>query len=96
MPGPPGQVKSDDAAARPSTTGGACLSYPRSVDQGTGSSGTAQGPERFLVCGRLEVLPRRRADRDMVLRYVASRTTGVHEPTTETTSWIIANGTELR
>ncbi len=38
------------------------------------------GPERFLVRGRLEQLPRRRADRDLVLRLVASRLMPVHEP----------------
>lgn len=40
-------------------------------------------PERFLVRGRLERLPRRRADRDLVISYLASRTLPVHQPVTE-------------
>lgn len=38
---------------------------------------------RFLVRGRLERLPRRRADRDLVLAWVASTVTSVHEPVRE-------------
>ena len=40
---------------------------------------------RFLLRGRLERLPRRRADRDLVLAWVASRVTSVHEPVSERT-----------
>lgn len=39
--------------------------------------------ERFLVRGRLERLPRRRADRELVLAWVAATVTAVHEPVTE-------------
>ncbi len=38
---------------------------------------------RFFVRGRLERLPRRRADRDLVARFLASRTMEVDEPVTE-------------
>ncbi|WP_239068674.1 DUF2087 domain-containing protein [Cellulomonas pakistanensis] len=41
------------------------------------------GPERFLVRGRLENLPRRRADRDLVLRWVAQGTLPLEEPVPE-------------
>lgn len=38
---------------------------------------------RFLLHGRVERLPRRRADQDLVLGWVASRVTAVHEPISE-------------
>ena len=38
---------------------------------------------RFFIRGTLHGLPRRRADRDLVFRYVASRTLPVHQPVTE-------------
>jgi hypothetical protein len=38
---------------------------------------------RFFLRGLLHVLPRRRVDRDLVLRYVASRTLPVHQPVGE-------------
>lgn len=41
------------------------------------------GPERFLVRGRLESLPRRQEDRRLVLRWLAARVSGVHEPLPE-------------
>ena len=40
-------------------------------------------PDRFLVRGRLETLPRRRADRDLVFRYLATRVLAVHDPVGE-------------
>ncbi|MBX9244913.1 DUF2087 domain-containing protein [Actinotalea ferrariae] len=40
-------------------------------------------PERFLVKGRLEGLPRRRADRDLVVRWIATRVLELDEPTPE-------------
>ena len=40
-------------------------------------------PERFLVRGRIENLPRRRADRDLVLRWVAQGTLPLEEPVGE-------------
>ena len=40
-------------------------------------------PERFLVHGRLEQMPRRLADRLLVLRYVASRVLVLDEPVSE-------------
>lgn len=43
----------------------------------------APPPDRFLVRGRLESMPRRRADRELVLRWAASRLSPVHEPVTE-------------
>ena len=45
--------------------------------------GTAGQVERFLVRGRVEQLPRRQADRDLVRAWVASKVTAVHEPVTE-------------
>jgi hypothetical protein len=41
------------------------------------------GPERFLVRGRLEALPRRTADRGLVLRWLAAQVTQLDEPVTE-------------
>jgi hypothetical protein len=42
------------------------------------------GPERFLVRGRLEQLPRRVADRRLVLRWLATRVLpALDEPTPE-------------
>ncbi len=38
---------------------------------------------KFLVRGALTVLPRRREDRDRVLRWIATRTLPLHEPVTE-------------
>lgn len=38
---------------------------------------------RFLVRGRVETTPRRRADRDLVLRWLAAQVTVVHEPVGE-------------
>lgn len=43
------------------------------------------GPERFLVRGRLQALPRRQADRGLVLRWLAAQVTQVHEPVGERT-----------
>lgn len=43
----------------------------------------ADAPERFLVKGRLEGLPRRRADRDLVVRWVAARVLELDEPVPE-------------
>ncbi len=40
-------------------------------------------PARFLVRGRLENLPRRRADRDLVLRWVAQGALPLEEPVGE-------------
>ena len=55
------------------------------MDRSTGPERTARptGPERFLVRGRVERLPRRRADRELLLRWVASRLIPVHEPMPE-------------
>ncbi len=39
-------------------------------------------PERFFVHGRLEHMPRRMADRLLVLRYVASRVLPLEDPVT--------------
>ncbi|WP_258723955.1 DUF2087 domain-containing protein [Cellulomonas sp. NS3] len=52
-------------------------------DRPDGPRRAPRGPERFLVRGRLERLPRRRADRDLVISYLASRTLPVHQPVTE-------------
>ncbi|WNB86664.1 DUF2087 domain-containing protein [Cellulomonas sp. ATA003] len=38
---------------------------------------------RFFIRGVVEVLPRRWADRELVLRYVAARILPVHDPVTE-------------
>jgi hypothetical protein len=43
----------------------------------------APPPDRFLVRGRLETLPRRRADRDLVFRYLATQVLAVHDPVGE-------------
>lgn len=40
-------------------------------------------PLRFFVRGRLEKLPRRRADRDLVVRYLATRTLPLLDPVPE-------------
>lgn len=40
-------------------------------------------PQRFLVKGRIESMPRRRSDRDMLVRWVAQRTTRLEEPVGE-------------
>lgn len=40
-------------------------------------------PRRFLVRGRLESLPRRRVDRDQVLRWVAQQVLPLEEPVPE-------------
>ncbi|MGC5165222.1 DUF2087 domain-containing protein [Luteimicrobium sp. DT211] len=40
-------------------------------------------PSRFLVRGRLERLPRRAADRDLVLAYLAARVLVLDDPVTE-------------
>lgn len=40
-------------------------------------------PTRFLVRGRLERLPRRAADRDLLFAYVATRVLELDEPVTE-------------
>lgn len=40
-------------------------------------------PQRFLVRGRIENLPRRRADRDLVLRWVAQGSLPLEEPVGE-------------
>lgn len=45
--------------------------------------GRPADPERFLVRGRLENLPRRRADRDLVLRWVAQGALPLEEPVRE-------------
>jgi hypothetical protein len=45
--------------------------------------GAADAVRRFLIRGRLERLPRRRADRELVLRWLAARVTVVHEPVGE-------------
>lgn len=47
------------------------------------STDRAKDPERFLVRGRLERMPRRVADRLLVLRYVASRVLVLDEPVAE-------------
>lgn len=44
---------------------------------------THADPARFLVRGRLENLPRRRADRDLVLRWVAQGALPLEEPVGE-------------
>ncbi|WP_298461988.1 DUF2087 domain-containing protein [uncultured Cellulomonas sp.] len=58
----------------------------------TGPGRAARGPApdeppsavaRFLIRGTIQVLPRRRADRDLLLRYVATRTLAVHHPLSE-------------
>ncbi|PJJ69283.1 hypothetical protein CLV28_2748 [Sediminihabitans luteus] len=43
----------------------------------------AAGPERFLVAGRLESMPRRRDDRDAVVRLLATAALPLQEPTDE-------------
>lgn len=50
-----------------------------------GQDGPGPPPEvaRFLVRGVLSVLPRRRHDRDVLLRWVASRALPLLEPVTE-------------
>jgi hypothetical protein len=49
----------------------------------TGDAARLPGdPERFLVRGRLEQMPRRVADRLLVLRYVASRVLPLEDPVT--------------
>lgn len=45
--------------------------------------GAPGDPERFLVRGRLENLPRRRVDRDLVLRWVAQGALPLEEPVGE-------------
>ncbi len=45
--------------------------------------GATTGPERFLVRGRLESLPRRQDDRQLVLRWLAAQVTDLDEPLTE-------------
>jgi hypothetical protein len=52
-------------------------------DRPDGPRRAPKDPERFLVRGRLERLPRRLADRDLVISYLASRTLPVHQPVTE-------------
>ncbi|WP_454049916.1 DUF2087 domain-containing protein [Cellulomonas sp. Marseille-Q8402] len=47
--------------------------------------GRQTGPERFLVRGRVENLPRRRADRDLLLRWLAQRVLPMEEPVPERT-----------
>lgn len=47
------------------------------------AGGRPADPERFLVRGRLEHLPRRRADRDLVLRWVAQGVLPLEEPVGE-------------
>jgi len=50
------------------------------------TTGTSEPPApvaRFFLRGRLHVMPRRVADRELVLRYVASRMLPVHHPVTE-------------
>lgn len=46
-------------------------------------AGATNGPERFLVRGRLVSLPRRQDDRHLVLRWLAARVTEIDEPVTE-------------
>lgn len=41
------------------------------------------GPERFLLRGRLESLPRRQEDRRLVLRWLAARVSDLGEPMSE-------------
>lgn len=48
------------------------------------STDRARDPERFLLHGRLEQMPRRHSDRLLVLRYVASRVLVLDEPVSET------------
>lgn len=43
----------------------------------------AKDPRRFLVKGWVDRLPRRRADRDMLLAWVAHQVLELEEPTTE-------------
>lgn len=63
----------------------AWATYPGPVpdDRPASPRRAPKDPERFLVRGRLERLPRRRADRDLVISYLASRTLPVHQPVTE-------------
>ncbi|MFC8731090.1 DUF2087 domain-containing protein [Luteimicrobium sp. NPDC057192] len=44
---------------------------------------SAPDPTRFLVRGRLERLPRRAADRDLLFAYVATRVLVLDDPITE-------------
>jgi hypothetical protein len=48
-----------------------------------GSTKPPGDPRRFLVRGRLESLPRRRADRDQVLRWVAQQVLPLEDPVLE-------------
>ncbi|WP_265521470.1 DUF2087 domain-containing protein [Oerskovia flava] len=41
------------------------------------------GPERFLTDGRLQGMPRRRRDREEVVRYLAAQVLALHEPVSE-------------
>lgn len=41
------------------------------------------GPERFLVRGRVETMPRRRADRDLLLRWLAQQVLPLEDPVPE-------------
>lgn len=43
----------------------------------------ATSPQRFLVKGVVERLPRRRADRDLLLRWVGTRVIGLDDALTE-------------
>ncbi|GIG27849.1 DUF2087 domain-containing protein [Cellulomonas marina] len=45
----------------------------------------ARPPVRFLVKGRVEALPRRRADKDQVLSWVVAQLVPVHDPVDERT-----------
>jgi hypothetical protein len=46
-------------------------------------AGDRGDPERFLVRGRVEQLPRRRVDRDLLLRWLAQRVLPLGEPVAE-------------
>lgn len=43
------------------------------------------GPERFLVRGRLRGMPRRRSDKDLVLAWLATRVLPLEDPVDERT-----------
>lgn len=45
----------------------------------------SDGPERFLVRGRLRTMPRRRSDKDLVLAWLATRVLPLEDPVDERT-----------
>ncbi|ROS74544.1 DUF2087 domain-containing protein [Cellulomonas sp. PhB143] len=72
-----------DGAGRLRPDVGALRALLEGAEGAPGADAGGADPERFLRRGRLEVRPRRREDRDRVLRYVASRDLPLQEPLTE-------------